>query len=155
MHALLNYFESEKLLYLPPPQQKLISWFKDNLGRISTTENCIFFPFHTLMIPYFDWWWVLRTRTFHRTQVDRKVPSCPWRCRLLHTAKSLHHPGQLTEQAVKQEIFIEDICELVMWHKEWVHGCTRQVRYMLSLRFRWNLASLKGLPQNSKWQTGS
>ena len=26
---------------------------------------------------------------------------------------------------------------------------------MLSLRFQWNLASLKGLPQNSKWQTGS
>ena len=24
MQALLNYFESEKLLYLPPPQQKLI-----------------------------------------------------------------------------------------------------------------------------------
>ena len=97
MQALLNYFESEKLLYLPPPQQKLIFWFKDNLGRISTTENCIFFPF-----PYFD---DLRTRTFHRTQAGS----------LLHTAKGLHHPGQLTEQAVKQEIFIENICELVMW----------------------------------------
>ena len=27
--------------------------------------------------------------------------------------------------------------------------------YILSLRFQWNLASLKGLPQNAKWQTGS
>ena len=29
------------------------------------------------------------------------------------------------------------------------------VCYMLSLRFQWNLASLKGLPQNSRWQTDS
>ena len=37
----------------------------------------------------------------------------------------------------------------------WVHRCTREVCYMLSLRFQWNLASLKCLPQNSKWQTGA
>ena len=34
----------------------------------------------------------------------------------------------------------------------WVHQTSV---CMLSLRFQWNLASLKGLPQNSKWQTGS
>ena len=54
--ALLNYFESEKLLYLPPPQQKLIFWFKDNLGRISTTENCILFFLSIL-------WWLSLTNT--------------------------------------------------------------------------------------------
>ena len=43
MQALLNYFESEKLLYLPPPQQMLIFWFKDNPGRISTTRKQLFF----------------------------------------------------------------------------------------------------------------
>ena len=38
--------------------------------------------------------------------------------------------------------------------QERVHESTRQSCYMPSHRFQWNFASLKGLPQNSKRQTG-
>ena len=38
--------------------------------------------------------------------------------------------------------------------KDWVHESTRQGCYMPSRRFPWNFASLKGLPQNWKRQTG-
>ena len=38
--------------------------------------------------------------------------------------------------------------------QERVHACTRQVCYMPSHQFQWNLASIKGLPQNSERCTG-
>ena len=38
--------------------------------------------------------------------------------------------------------------------QECVHESTRQSCYMLSYRFQWNFASLKGQPQNSNRQTG-
>ena len=78
---LLNYFESEKLFYLPPPQQKLIFWFKDNLGRISTTENCSFFPFLYVIIRWLSQY--LRTRTFHRNKRAGRFHLAPLRCSLL------------------------------------------------------------------------
>ena len=51
-------------------------------------------------------------------QAGGKVPSCLTEVLLVtyHIAKDLRHPGQFTEQAMKQEIFIENICDLVMWH---------------------------------------
>ena len=55
-------------------------------------------------------------------------------------------------------------CNRVLWSlstlvyittiQERVHESTRQSCYMPSHRFQWNFASLKGLPQNSKRQTG-
>ena len=79
MQALLNYFESEKLLYSPLPQQMLLFWFKDNPGRISTTENCSFFFLFYVILK----WLVLRTRTFHRNKRATRFHLAPLRCSLL------------------------------------------------------------------------
>ena len=48
-------------------------------------------------------------------QAGRKVSSSPTEVQLV-TAKDLPHRRQFTEQAMKQEIFIENICELVKRH---------------------------------------
>ena len=99
----------------------LIFWSKDNLGWISTTENCSF------LFPFLCYTWmtksVLRTRTFHWNKRAGRFHLTLVRCSLLHTAKDLLHPGQFTEQAMKQEIFIENICDLVMWHQQVVQIC--------------------------------
>ena len=104
-----------KLFYSPPPQQMLIFWFKDNLGWISTTENCSFF---FLFYDILRW---LSQSYEHEDSIETSgqegsiLPHWGVAC-YDRIAKDLRHPGQFTEQAMKQEIFIENICDLVMWH---------------------------------------